>query len=65
MILCYIEIIDIYAIKEDAIYHMIEGLRVEKRIADRRSIKNNPTVYLSTHTPEALKSLDEKIVMKL
>lgn len=31
----------------------------------REFIKNNPTVYLSTHTPEALVSLEEKKVMKL
>lgn len=36
-----IEIIDTYAIKEDAISHMIEGLRVEKRIAERRLRKIN------------------------
>lgn len=31
----------------------------------REFIKNNPTVYLSTHTPEALKHLDGKEIMKL
>lgn len=31
----------------------------------REFIKNNPTVYLSTHTPEGLANLDGKIIMKL
>jgi len=31
----------------------------------REFIKNNPTVYLSTHTPEALESLKSKRIMKL
>ena len=36
-----IEIIETYKIKEDAISHMIEGLRVEKRLAARRLRKIN------------------------
>lgn len=36
-----IEIIETYKIKEDAISHMIEGLRVEKRLAERRLRKIN------------------------
>lgn len=36
-----IEIIETYKIKEDAISHMIEGLRVEKRLAERRMRKIN------------------------
>ena len=31
-----IENIETYKIKEDAISHMIEGLRVEKRLVERR-----------------------------
>lgn len=31
----------------------------------REFIKNNPTVYLSTHTPEGIESLEEKKIMKL
>ncbi|BCZ46420.1 hypothetical protein psyc5s11_24870 [Clostridium gelidum] len=31
----------------------------------RKFIKENDTVYLSTHTPEGIKSLKEKLVMKL
>ncbi|MBX4270466.1 MBL fold metallo-hydrolase [Clostridium estertheticum] len=31
----------------------------------REFIKKNATVYLSTHTPEALNSLDKKLIMKL
>ena len=33
--------------------------------AVREFIGNNPTVYLSTHTPLALSSLENKTVMKL
>lgn len=36
-----IEIIETYKIKEDAICHMIEGLRVEKRLTERRLRKIN------------------------
>ena len=36
-----IEIIETYKIKEDAISHMIEGLRVEKRLGERRVRKMN------------------------
>ncbi|MDT8718023.1 MBL fold metallo-hydrolase [Clostridium sp. 19966] len=31
----------------------------------REFIKNNPTVYLSTHTPEGIANLEEKKIMKL
>lgn len=31
----------------------------------REFIKNNPTVYLSTHTPEGIVNLEEKRIMKL
>ena len=31
----------------------------------RDFVKNNPTIYLSTHTPEGYKNLEEKIIMKL
>jgi glyoxylase-like metal-dependent hydrolase (beta-lactamase superfamily II) len=31
----------------------------------REFIKNNPTIYLSTHTPEAIESLDENKIMSL
>ena len=31
----------------------------------REFVKNNPTVYLSTHTPEGYKNLEEKVIMKL
>ena len=36
-----IEIIETYKVKEDAISHMIEGLRVEKRLTERRLRKIN------------------------
>ncbi len=31
----------------------------------RDFVKNNPTIYLSTHTPEGYKNLEEKIIMNL
>ena len=31
----------------------------------REFVKNNPTIYLSTHTPEGVTNLEEKIIMKL
>ena len=31
----------------------------------RDFIKNNPTVYLSTHTPEGYQNLEGKVIMKL
>lgn len=36
-----IEIIETYKIKEDAIFNIIEGVRVEKRLAERRVRKMN------------------------
>ncbi|MBD7912471.1 hypothetical protein [Clostridium cibarium] len=36
-----VEVIEKHKIKEDAISHMIEGLRVEKRIAERRLMRMN------------------------
>ena len=31
----------------------------------REFIKNNPTVYLSTHTPEGIENLEKDLIMKL
>ena len=31
----------------------------------REFVKNNPTIYLSTHTPEGVANLEGKIIMKL
>ncbi|MBQ7577787.1 MAG: MBL fold metallo-hydrolase [Synergistaceae bacterium] len=31
----------------------------------REFIRNNPTVYLSTHTPEAIENLEKNLIMKL
>lgn len=31
----------------------------------REFVRNNPTIYLSTHTPEGCKNLEGKIIMKL
>ena len=42
-----------------------KDLAIETLDKIREFIKMNDTVYLSTHTPEGIKSLKEKIVMKL
>ena len=31
----------------------------------REFVKNNPTIYLSTHTPEGVTNLENKVIMKL
>ena len=31
----------------------------------REFIKNNPTVYLSTHTPDGVENLEKDLIMKL
>ncbi|MBQ7594234.1 MAG: MBL fold metallo-hydrolase [Synergistaceae bacterium] len=46
---------------------VFEDLAAARETLDRvrEFIKNNPTVYLSTHTPEGPANLDGKIIMKL
>ncbi len=46
---------------------IFEDIKAARETLDRvrEFIKNNPTVYLSTHTPEGVKNLEEKIIMKL
>ena len=46
---------------------VFEDLAAARETLDRvrEFVKNNPTVYLSTHTPEGVTNLEGKIVMKL
>lgn len=46
---------------------VFEDLNAARETLDRvrEFIRNNPTVYLSTHTPEGVTNLEGKIVMKL
>ena len=46
---------------------VFEDLAAARETLDRvrEFIKNNPTVYLSTHTPEGVTNLEGKIIMKL
>ena len=46
---------------------VFEDLAAARETLDRvrEFVKNNPTIYLSTHTPEGVKNLEEKIIMKL
>ncbi|WP_234117119.1 MBL fold metallo-hydrolase [Clostridium hydrogenum] len=55
------------ALLENKLSIVFEDKEAAKKTLEnvREFIKNNPTVYLSTHTPEALKHLEEKAIMKL
>ena len=46
---------------------VFEDLAAARETLDRvrEFVKNNPTVYLSTHTPEGVTNLEGKIIMKL
>ena len=46
---------------------VFENLAAARETLDRvrEFIRNNPTVYLSTHTPEGVTNLEGKIIMKL
>ncbi|MBQ3403197.1 MAG: MBL fold metallo-hydrolase [Synergistaceae bacterium] len=46
---------------------VFEDLKAARETLDRvrEFIRNNPTVYLSTHTPEGVANLEGKIIMKL
>ena len=46
------------------VFEDVEAAR-ETLLKARTFIQENPTVYLSTHTPESLTSLEEKRIMKL
>ncbi len=55
------------ALKRNKLSIVFEDLAAARDTLDRVRdfIKNNPTIYLSTHTPEGYKNLEEKIIMKL
>ena len=55
------------ALKRNKLSIVFEDVAAARDTLDRvrEFIKNNPTVYLSTHTPEGYKNLEEKIIMKL
>lgn len=55
------------ALRKNALSVVFEDIDLAKETLEnvREFIKNNDTVYLSTHTPEALVALKEKKIMKL
>ena len=55
------------ALRKNKLSVVFEDLVAARETLDRvrEFIKNNPTIYLSTHTPEGVKNLEEKIIMKL
>ena len=55
------------ALRRDKLSIVFEDLEAARDTLNRvrEFIKNNPTIYLSTHTPEGYKNLEEKIIMKL
>ena len=55
------------ALKKNKLSIVYEDLEAARDTLNRvrEFVKNNPTIYLSTHTPEGYKNLEEKIIMKL
>ena len=55
------------ALKANKLSVIFDDLAAARETLDRvrEFIRNNPTVYLSTHTPEGITNLEGKIVMKL
>ena len=55
------------ALKADKLSIVFEDVAAARDTLNRvrEFVKNNPTVYLSTHTPEAIENLEKKIIMKL
>ena len=55
------------ALKRNKLSIVFEDLEAARDTLNRvrEFVKNNPTIYLSTHTPEGYKNLEEKIIMKL
>ena len=55
------------ALKANKLSVVFEDVKAARETLDRvrEFIKNNPTVYLSTHTPEGIANLEGKIIMKL
>ena len=46
---------------------VFEDLPAARETLDRvrEFVRNNPTIYLSTHTPEGVSNLEGKVIMKL
>ncbi|MBQ7214547.1 MAG: hypothetical protein IJS39_01015, partial [Synergistaceae bacterium] len=46
---------------------VFEDLKAARETLDRvrEFVRNHPTIYLSTHTPEGVTNLEEKKIMKL
>ena len=55
------------ALKANKLSIVFEDVKAARETLDRvrEFIKNNPTIYLSTHTPEGYKNLEGKVIMKL
>lgn len=55
------------ALKADKLSIVFEDVKAARETIDRvrEFIRHNPTVYLSTHTPEGVTNLEGKIIMKL
>lgn len=55
------------ALKANKLSVIFDDLAAARETLDRvrEFIRNNPTVYLSTHTPEGITNLEGKIIMKL
>lgn len=55
------------ALRENKLSIVFEDLQAARETLDRvrEFIRKNPTVYLSTHTPEGIENLEGKIIMKL
>lgn len=55
------------ALKQNKLSIVFEDLAAARETLDRvrEFVKNNPTIYLSTHTPEGVTNLENKIIMKL
>ena len=55
------------ALKANKLSIVFDDVKAARETLDRvrEFIKNNPTVYLSTHTPEGVSNLEGKVIMKL
>ncbi|MBQ7734206.1 MAG: MBL fold metallo-hydrolase [Synergistaceae bacterium] len=55
------------ALRRDKLSIVFEDLEAARDTLNRvrEFVRNNPTIYLSTHTPEGYKNLEDKIIMKL
>jgi len=55
------------ALRRNELWVVFENKDLAKETLEnvREFIKENDTVYLSTHTPECITALEQKLVMKL